>query len=75
MECVFLGTHIDGVKFFYYYKSSSSNYVGYEVGSYFIPRNRSDLINQIRQVKPGSACILDMGFNGKKAIFNGIHIK
>ena len=66
------GQHIDGIKVFWYFISDTRNYTGYEVGSYFIPRSRSDLINQVRSLQPLSECLLDMGFNGKRAVFNGI---
>ena len=83
MDVVFLGymdldfeasdhSHIDGIKFFYYFPSDSRNYVGFEVASYFVPRNKPDLINQVRSCVPGQPAILDMGFNGKRAVFNGI---
>ena len=66
------GSHIDGIKFYYYFPASSNNYSGYEVGSIFVSRSRSDLCKQVISIKPLSPCILDMGFNGRKSFFNGI---
>lgn len=66
------GNQIDGIKFFYYYPSQSRNYLGYEVGSVFVSRQNTEKINQIKSIKPLSSCLLDMGYNGKRSIFNGI---
>lgn len=83
MEVIFLGysdldfnakdgTHIDGVKVYYYFKSASMNYFGYQVGSYFIVRSNQDLIDQVKSLKPLCKANINMGFNGKKAFMNSI---
>ena len=83
MDVVFLGYNdmnftskdgnlIDGVKFYYYYPSQSRNFKGFEVGSVFVSRQNTEKINQIISIKPLSNCLLDMGYNGRRSIFNGI---
>lgn len=66
------GSHIDGIKIYWCFLSDSRNYTGYEVGSYFIPRSRRDLIEMVNQLKPFDECDMDMGYNGKRVTFNSI---
>lgn len=83
MEVVFLGfgdycfdtrdgNRVDGVKFFYYFDSSKSNYFGFESAGIFISRSRSDLIDKIKHCTPGSSYKLVMGYDGRKAQFADI---
>ena len=63
------GKTIDGIKVYWYFESDSQNYFGYEIGSYFIPRGKSEIIKQIKNLVPGEQCELDLRYNGKKPVF------
>lgn len=62
------GSHIDGVKVFYYYPTNKPNYVGFESGSYFVGRSNQKLIENIRHCVPGNYYRLNMGYDGRKAV-------
>ena len=66
------GNRISGVKFQYYFRSNKPTYVGYESAGIFVSSSRDDLIRQIRQAEPLKPYVLNMGYDGKRAVFNGL---
>ena len=85
MEIIFLGyadynfdsndgNHIDGIKFFYFFQSTKSNYKGFEVGGIFVPRTRNDQISEVQKCIPLQHYRLNMGYDGRKAVFLGLDL-
>lgn len=66
------GKTIDGLKVYYSFESASNVYTGFEVGTWFIDRNKSDLIEKVKNLKPLDTVHFSVVTNGKRTFINDV---